>query len=94
MIKRLTKCIREYKKPSLLSPLFVTLEVIIEVFIPTLMASIIDEGIAANNSAHIIITGLLLVVLALLSLTFGALSGKYAAIAFGGICKKFKKRYV
>ncbi len=91
MIKRLTKCIREYKKPSLLSPLFVTLEVIIEVFIPTLMASIIDEGIAANNSAHIIITGLLLVVLALLSLTFGALSGKYAAIASAGFAKNLRK---
>lgn len=91
MIKRLTKCIREYKKPSLLSPLFVTLEVIIEVFIPTLMASIIDKGIAANNSAHIIITGLLLVVLALLSLTFGALSGKYAAIASAGFAKNLRK---
>ena len=70
---------REYKKASLLSPLFVTLEVIIEVFIPTLMASIIDKGIAANNVRHIITIGILLVVLSLLSLSCGALSGKYAA---------------
>lgn len=91
MIKRLAQCIREYKKPSLLAPLFVTLEVIIEVFIPTIMANIIDKGIAAGDSAYIIKTGLLLVVLALLSLTCGALSGKYAAIASAGFAKNLRK---
>ena len=91
MIKRLAKSIREYKKASLLSPLFVTLEVIIEVFIPTLMASIIDKGIAANNVRHIITIGILLVVLSLLSLSCGALSGKYAAIASAGFAKNLRK---
>lgn len=91
MIKRLAKSIREYKKSSLLSPLFVTLEVIIEVFIPTLMASIIDKGIAANNVRHIITIGILLVVLSLLSLSCGALSGKYAAIASAGFAKNLRK---
>ena len=91
MIKRLSKCIREFTLHSLLSPLFVTLEVILEVFIPTIMASIIDKGIAANDSAHIIKTGILLVVIALLSLTCGTLSGKYAAIASAGFAKNLRK---
>lgn len=91
MIKRLAKCIREYTLPSLLAPFFVTLEVIIEVFIPTIMASIIDDGIAANDMSHIVKTGILLVILALLSLSCGALSGKYAATASAGFAKNLRK---
>lgn len=91
MIKHLAKCIREYTLPSLLAPFFVTLEVIIEVFIPTIMASIIDDGIAANDMSHIVKTGILLVILALLSLSCGALSGKYAATASAGFAKNLRK---
>lgn len=91
MIKRLSKCIREYKKPSLLAPLFVSLEVILEVFIPFLMASIIDDGIKNGDTNYILRIGILLVIMAALSLTCGALSGKYAAIASAGFAKNLRK---
>ena len=76
MIKRLSKCIREYKKASLLSPLFVTFEVILEVFIPLLMSEIIDKGVTGGNMSFIVKTGIALVIMAMLSLLCGALSGK------------------
>lgn len=91
MIKRLMKCIREYKKPSLLAPLFVSFEVILEVLIPLLMATIIDKGIKSGDINFIIKVGILLVVMAMLSLTCGALSGKYAAIASAGFAKNLRK---
>ena len=60
MIKRLLKCVREYKKPSLLAPLTVSMEVIIEIIIPYLMADLIDYGINQNNMPYIIKMGLFL----------------------------------
>ena len=57
MLKRLAGCIRQYKKVSLLSPLFVTLEVIMEVIIPLLMAKLIDEGIDGANQTALLQTG-------------------------------------
>ncbi len=90
MIKRLSKCIREYKKASLLSPLFVTFEVILEVFIPLLMSAIIDKGVTGGNMSFIVKTGIALVIMAMLSLLCGALSGKYAAIASAGFAKNLR----
>lgn len=91
MIKRLTKCIREYKKASVLSPVFVTFEVIIEVFIPLLMANIIDKGITNGNMPYIAKMGTALVFMSLLSLLCGALSGKYSAVASAGFAKNLRK---
>ena len=75
MIKKLMKSIREYKKDSLLSPAMVTLEVIMEVIIPMLMARLIDYGIQAQNLGYIWKMGILLAVTAMISLMFGVLSG-------------------
>lgn len=84
MIKRLAKCVREYKKPAILTPVFVSLEVIMEVIIPLLMADLIDKGIEAGNMNEIVRIGIALVVIAILSLIFGALAGGFAAKASTG----------
>ncbi len=90
MIKRLAGCVREYKKNSLLAPLFVSMEVAIEVIIPLLMARLIDKGIDAGNMSYIVKMGLMLVVAGLFSLAFGALSGRNAAIASAGFAKNLR----
>ena len=87
MIKKLMASIREYKKDSLLTPLFVTLEVILEVLIPFFMAGIIDIGLANADMPYTIRMGIILVVAAALSLICGALSGKFASIASSGFAK-------
>ncbi len=91
MIKKLMKSIREYKKDSLLSPLMVTLEVIMEVIIPMLMARLIDYGIQAQNMGYVWKMGILLAVTAMISLMFGVLSGKFAAQASAGFAKNLRK---
>lgn len=90
MIKRLAKCIREYKLPSILSPLFVTAEVILEVIIPVLMAKMIDNGIQKEDITYIVIVGIILAVVCMLSLACGALSGKFAAKASAGFAKNMR----
>ena len=91
MIKKLMKSIREYKKDSLLSPAMVTLEVIMEVIIPMLMARLIDYGIQAQNLGYIWKMGILLAVTAMISLMFGVLSGKFAARASAGFAKNLRR---
>ena len=91
MIKKLMASIREYKKESLLTPLYVTLEVILEVLIPFFMAGIIDIGLANADMPYTIRMGIILVVAAALSLICGALSGKYASIASSGFAKNLRK---
>ena len=76
----------------MLAPFFVTLEVVLEVLIPFLMAFIIDEGIEKQDLRYIAGMGLVLVAAALLSLVCGALSGKYAAIASAGFAKNLRQR--
>lgn len=92
MIKELLKCVGKYKLPSILAPLFITGEVVLEVLIPLLMATIIDDGIDKGDMKTVLITGGILVVFALLSLACGALSGKYAAIASAGFAKNIRKK--
>lgn len=91
MIKHLMKSIREYKKDSILSPLFVSCEVILEVIIPFLMADLIDNGIDAGNMNYILRIGIILIICALASLVFGFLSGRSAAIASSGFAKNLRK---
>ena len=90
MIKTLMKSIREYKKPSLLAPLFVTGEVILEVIIPWLMANLIDYGVDLGDMDYIVKTGVALIISCLISLLFGALSGKFAAEASAGFAKNLR----
>lgn len=91
MIKRLMKSIREYKAASIKAPVYVSLEVVMEVLIPMLMAVLIDRGIDGGNMPYILKMGAVLVLAALLSLGFGALAGKYAAVASAGFAKNVRK---
>lgn len=91
MVRKLLKSVREYKKSSFLTPLFVTFEVILEVIIPMLMAKLIDFGIEAGDMNYILKMGLALIICCIVSLTFGALSGKHAAIASAGFAKNLRQ---
>jgi len=91
MIKRLAQCVREYKKDSILSPVFVSLEVLMEVLMPFLTARLIDEGIEKGNMSMILKIGLLLLVLAAASLVFGTLAGARAARASAGFAKNLRQ---
>ena len=91
MLKILGKSVREYKKPALLTPLLVTLEVVMEVVIPLLMANLIDKGIYAGQMNEILKIGVMLVVASLLSLVFGILSGITASKASAGFAKNLRK---
>ncbi len=91
MIKKLAKYIKQYKKDSILTPIFVVFEVIMEVLIPYLMARIIDVGIENSDLNYIFKIGAILVVSAFLSLTFGMLSGRYAAKASAGFAKNLRQ---
>ena len=90
MNKLLFRSIREFKKQSILAPIFVMLEVLMEVLIPFQMAKIIDVGISGKNLPYILQVGGILVVLALLALLFGALAGKFAAEAGAGYAKNLR----
>ncbi len=84
MIKTLLCRIKQYKKASLLAPLFSALEVVMEMLIPLVMAQIIDKGIEAGNINNVYIYGAIMLIMAMFSLAFGALAGKYAAEASTG----------
>lgn len=91
MVRKLLRSVREYKKHSILAPIFVIFEVIMEVVIPLLMANLIDFGIDDGNLEYIVKMGVVLVVFALISLIFGILSGRSAAIASAGFAKNLRK---
>ena len=90
MIKKLSESIREYKRESMLSPLFVTLEVVMEIIIPLLMARLIDEGLNRGNMRATWFYGLIMLAAACLSLSFGALAGKFCATASTGLAKNLR----
>lgn len=90
MTSKLFSCIREYKKNVILTPVLVSLEVVMEAIIPYVMAILIDKGIDAGNIKMIYLTGLILIILAVLSLLFGYLSGKNAAIGSVGFAKNLR----
>ena len=92
MLKNVLKSVGEYKKETILSPITVALEVLLEVLIPYFMAVLIDKGINTGNMTEILKYGGLLVVLAMAALAFGALSGHYAAVASAGFAKNLRKR--
>ena len=91
MIKTLAAHIKEYKKPSIITPLLMIGEVLMETIIPLLMASIVNDGIEKGNMTHIFVTGILMVVMALCSLGFGVGGAKYGAIASMGFGKNLRK---
>lgn len=90
MIKKLSKSVREYKKDAIKTSLFVICEIIMDILIPIVMIYLVDKGINNNNINHIIIYGCSLIIMALLALLFGYLSGKYASIASSGFAKNLR----
>ena len=91
MLKKLLAYVGEYKKVSLLSPLFIAVEVMMEILIPFLMASIIDDGLNKGNMKHIYFIGLLTLLIAMLSLSTGFAAGRCAAKASSGFAKNIRK---
>ena len=90
MIKRLASCVRDFKRDSILAPLCVTMEVVMEVVIPLLMARLIDNGINAGNMPYLIKMGIFLALSAGISMLFGALSGRFAARASAGFARNLR----
>ncbi|MBQ2021605.1 MAG: ABC transporter ATP-binding protein [Peptococcaceae bacterium] len=84
MLSTLLGQIKEYKKDTILTPIFTALEVFMEVLIPFIIASLIDKGIEAGNMPNVLLYGGMMLVLAMLSLLFGVLAGRYAAKASSG----------
>lgn len=91
MLKTLLAQVKEYKTPSILTPVFAVLEVFMEVLIPFLMASIIDNGIEKGDVDYAIKVGLVMLLLAMLSLTFGVLAGRFAAQASSGFARNLRR---
>lgn len=91
LIRTLGRSLREYKKDSLLAPAFVAVESVLEILIPTVMASLIDQGISGGSMPAIIKFGVILFVCSMFSLASGFLAGKFAAIAAAGLAKNLRK---
>lgn len=92
MIKKLVPCVGEYKKHAILTPIVMIGEVIMEISIPFVMAQIIDKGIQGDGGiSYTVKMGLLMVLMALVSLMFGALGGRLAAVAGMGFAKNVRK---
>ena len=85
MIRIILKQVKQYKKASILTPLFAVLEVIMEVLIPFVIASIVDKGVSKGNMQAVYFYGGIMILLAMCSLLFGFLAGKYAAEASSGL---------
>ena len=90
MNKTLLRSVREYKKQSVLAPIFVILEVLMEVLIPMEMAKIIDIGISGGDLGYIVQRGAILVIMAMLALFFGMQAGNTAAVAGAGYAKNLR----
>lgn len=90
MNRKLFQSIREYKRESILAPVFVILEVLMEVLIPLQMAKIIDIGIQGQDLPYIIKMGVILVIMAMIALFFGVKAGNYAAVAAAGYAKNLR----
>ncbi|MBR3306882.1 MAG: ABC transporter ATP-binding protein [Lachnospiraceae bacterium] len=91
MLKKLAAYIKEYKAPSIATPICMIFEVLFEILIPMLMASIVDDGISKGDLPHIYKTGALMVVLAVCGLISGLLGGVFAAKAATGFAKNLRK---
>ena len=91
LVKKLMESIREYKTASILTPVYVTVEVIMEVLIPFVMASLIDKGIEAGSMSVIWKYGIILLVLAMIALAFGSMAGHQASIASCGLAQNLRK---
>ncbi|MBR4223588.1 MAG: ABC transporter ATP-binding protein, partial [Oscillospiraceae bacterium] len=92
VLKRLLSCVGEYKKFVFMTPIFMIGEVLMEVFIPRVMAKIVDVGIANSDTEYTIRMGLIMVGMALFSLVSGSLGGRFAAVAGMGFAKNVRTK--
>ncbi|HHX95085.1 MAG TPA: ABC transporter ATP-binding protein [Clostridia bacterium] len=92
MLKHLLGCVGEYKRDSILAPVFVTCEVVMEVVIPLLMADLLDYGIDRGDMGVILRLGTVLILCAVVSLAFGVLSGHFAARASAGYARNLRRK--
>lgn len=90
MLKQLAKCIREYKLPSILAPITIMMEVVMETVIPFIMAKLIDNGINKGNMTYVAWCCVILLACCGLSMAFGSLSARFAAIASSGFAKNVR----
>ena len=91
MIKRVLKEVKEFKAASIVTPIFMILEVIFEMMIPFLMASIIDEGVNKGNMEHIYKVGALMIMVAILGLLAGIAGGRFGAKASTGLARNLRE---
>ena len=91
MIKKLAVYAKEFKKEAILSPICIAIEVIMEVILPVLMAAVIDKGVNVGDMNYVVKMGLLMIVVAFVSLAGGALCGKYAAVASSGFARNLRR---
>lgn len=91
MLKVLAKSIREYKKPSIITPILVSMEVVLECIIPFIIAELVNQIKAGCSLSVIVKYGLVLIIMAMLSLMFGALAGMTCATASCGFAKNLRK---
>jgi len=90
MIKKLLASVREFKRQTILTPIMMSLEVVMEVIIPIIMARLIDDGINSRNMAQVIICGVILAVCCILSLVFGVLGAKFGAEGMAGFGRNLR----
>ena len=91
MLKTLGAQVKEFKKASIATPIFMILEVIMEMIIPLMMASIIDNGVEKGDLHHIYVVGAFMVVAAAIGLFAGIMGGKYGAKASAGFAKNLRQ---
>lgn len=91
MIKKLIRSIREYKKASILTPVFVILEVLVEILIPLIMAKMIDTGISGHDSHTLISLGIVLIICVIFGMLCGMLSGSFSAAAAAGFAQNLRQ---
>lgn len=90
MIKRLLQEVKQYKKASILAPIIMVLEVILELSLPLLMGVIIDQGVSKNNMQAVMFYGVIMLVVAMVSLGLGAMNGNYSAYASAGFARNVR----
>ena len=91
MVKTLARSVREYKKPALLTPLLVSVEVVLECIIPFIIAALVNDMQAGCDFSTIVHYGIELVIMAILSLVFGVAAGNTCATASTGFAKNLRK---
>lgn len=91
MIKTLLAQVKEFKKASFLTPVFMILEVVVETLIPLVMADMIDHGVEAGNISYLYQRGAIMALLAVAGLVTGVLGGKYGAYASSGFARNLRK---